>query len=215
MGFPINPTNGQTTVTNNINYIYNASINAWTRQTLFVSMSTTTSIPTVIYSPLSIQNYAPSVSTSTGALIVGGGLGVGGNINAGGFIVSTSTRVTGLSTFTNTLEVMNNVGSVSGTTTFLFNAGQTYYVTPSAAWNIALTGVPTDPQNYTSIITFIISQGSTAYTATTFSINGTGVTPKWSGGVVWPGNASHTDIVAYGIVNIAGTFSVYAQWSTF
>lgn len=156
-----------------------------------------------------------SASTATGALVVYGGLGVAGNINAGGFIVSTSTRVTGLSTFTNTLEIMNNVGSVSGVTSFLFNAGQTYYVSPSATWSIALYGVPTDPINYSTIVTFLVNQGTTPYTATQITINGTAVTPKWSGGVVWPGNASHTDIVAYGIVNIGGTFNIYAQYSSF
>jgi hypothetical protein len=126
-----------------------------------------------------------------------------------------SLKVSGLSTFTNTLEILDNVGSVSGSTTLSYTAGQTYYVTPSATWSIAFTNVPTDPANYSTILTVVVNQGSTPYTATSITINGSAVTPKWANGTPWSGNANHTDVVSYGVLNLAGTFNVVAQYSTF
>ena len=148
-------------------------------------------------------------------MVVSGGAGVGGGLFVGGVSSFIGIISTGLSTFTNTLEILSNVGSVSGATTLSYTSGQTYYVTPSATWSIAFTNVPTNPANYSTILTVVVNQGSTAYTATSITINGSAVTPKWSNGTPWSGNANHTDVVSYGVLNLAGTFNVVAQYSTF
>ena len=162
-----------------------------------------------------ITNTTPTTSPTTGALVVSGGAGVGGGLFVGGVSSFIGIISTGLSTFTNTLEILSNVGSVSGATTLSYTSGQTYYVTPSATWSIAFTNVPTNPANYSTILTVVVNQGSTAYTATSITINGSAVTPKWSNGTPWSGNANHTDVVSYGVLNLAGTFNVVAQYSTF
>ena len=70
MSFPTNPTNGQTTVLNGITYAYTSATNYWARVSGTV---TTTNV-------FSIVGTNTSVSTSTGALTVAGGVGIGGNL---------------------------------------------------------------------------------------------------------------------------------------
>jgi len=78
MSFPASPTNGQSAVINGITYTYSTSTVSWTRQ---LTANTSTSVYT---SFVNILNTTPSVSTSTGALIVSGGIGAGGNSYIGG-----------------------------------------------------------------------------------------------------------------------------------
>jgi Chaperone of endosialidase len=90
MSFPTNPVNGQTTVTNNITYVYNSSgTGYWTR----VYFTTSTLIGT--QSALNIANTTQSVSSTTGALVVAGGVGVAGNINFSGNLYQNGVLFTG------------------------------------------------------------------------------------------------------------------------
>ena len=73
MTFPVTPTNGQTTVVNNITYSYSTSTQSWTRVAGQVTATTY----------LNIVNNTQSTSTTTGALTVVGGVGVGGVVNVG------------------------------------------------------------------------------------------------------------------------------------
>jgi hypothetical protein len=72
MSFPISPTNGQLAALNGITYVYNSTNLSWTR----VQQSITATIT------LSVTSTASSVSTTTGALVVAGGVGIGGNLYA-------------------------------------------------------------------------------------------------------------------------------------
>ena len=74
MSFPTSPTNGQTTVVNNVTYQYTAATTAWKR--VLSSVTSTTN--------LAITNSTVSTSTGTGALVVTGGAGIGGTVNIGG-----------------------------------------------------------------------------------------------------------------------------------
>jgi len=74
MSFPISPTNGQTTVLNNIPYIYNSTLTAWVRILSNVTATNT----------LNVYGTQTSTSTNTGALVVNGGVGIGGAIYVGG-----------------------------------------------------------------------------------------------------------------------------------
>jgi hypothetical protein len=75
MSFPNNPVNGATTITNNILYVYNSTLTAWVRS--LGSLVPSSTVPFNVISP------APSVSTTTGALIVAGGAYVNSNIFIG------------------------------------------------------------------------------------------------------------------------------------
>lgn len=90
MSFPTNPVNGQTTVTNNITYQYSsAGTGYWTR----VYFTTSTILGT--QAALNIANTTQSVSSTTGALVVGGGVGVAGNINFSGNLYQNGVLFTG------------------------------------------------------------------------------------------------------------------------
>jgi hypothetical protein len=92
MSFPVNPTSGQIAVVNNIVYSYNSSgTGYWTR----VAANTSTLAITV--ASLNIANTSSSTSTTTGALIVSGGVGIGGNINFGGDLYQNGVLFTGSS----------------------------------------------------------------------------------------------------------------------
>ena len=70
MSFPISPSNGQTTVLNNISYTFDSGTNSWTRNRALLNT----------LGNLTISNTTVSTSTTTGALIVAGGAGIGGNL---------------------------------------------------------------------------------------------------------------------------------------
>jgi hypothetical protein len=78
MAFPSTPTNGQVETVGGITYTYNDTKDAWVRTP---SVGTNISV----YST-GITGTTPSVSTTSGALQVAGGVGVQGNVYAAKFI---------------------------------------------------------------------------------------------------------------------------------
>jgi hypothetical protein len=123
MSFPASPTIGQTTVTNNITYIYNTGTNGvgyWTRQAATITSGSggTAASGTGTTTTFIISNITSSTNTGTGALQVYGGVGVWGNVNIGGGIrttniTATSVTIAGVaasSTVTGALQVIGGVG---------------------------------------------------------------------------------------------------------
>lgn len=66
-------------------------------------------------------------------------------------------------------------------------------------------------------ITFLVTQGSTAYYNTAVTIDGSSVTPKWQSGIApSSGNINSVDIYSYVIVKTANaTFTVFASVAKF
>ena len=66
-------------------------------------------------------------------------------------------------------------------------------------------------------IAFLVTQGSTAYYASAFQVDGNAVTPKWQGGTApTAGNASSIDAYVYTIVKTgSATFTVFASQTKF
>lgn len=86
MSFPLNPTNGQETIQNGILYSYTSATNSWRR------------VYNNVLDQLYIGGNYPSISTTTGALIVVGGAGIGRDLNVGGKIYSQGAEVITTST---------------------------------------------------------------------------------------------------------------------
>lgn len=65
----------------------------------------------------------------------------------------------------------------------------------------------------TVTVVFMAAQGATAYYNNVLQIDGTTVTPKWSGGVTpTTGNINSTDVYTYAIVKTGGnTYNVFAS----
>jgi hypothetical protein len=148
---------------------------------------------------------------------------------------STAATLTGTQTLTNktltapTINNAINTGSVlispeerttisatAATGTVNFDAatqGVLYYTTnASANWTLnvrAASGVTLDSilaVGDAITVAFLVTNGSTAYYQTAFNIDGSAVTPKYSGGTApASGNASAIDAYTYTIVKTAAT----------
>lgn len=112
--------------------------------------------------------------------------------------------------------------ATSATSTVNFDAatqGVLYYTSnASGNWTLNVRGNSSTTLNSTlttgdSItVTFLVTNGGTAYYQTAFQVDGSSVTPKWSGGTApASGNASSIDIYSFTIVKTAdATFTVFA-----
>ena len=148
---------------------------------------------------------------------------------------STAATLTGTQTLTNktlTAPAINNststgsiliapeerttVSATAATGTVHFDAvtqGVLYYTTnASANWTLNVRG--SSGATLDSIlavgdaitVSFLVTNGSTAYYQTAFNIDGSAVTPKYSGGTApASGNASAIDVYTYTIVKTAAT----------
>jgi hypothetical protein len=138
----VSTSTGTVTITNNGVHVLNAgtdtsvsastgTVTVWNNSTL----QTITSRGSVSSNAIQITNATPSISVSTGALVVTGGVGIGGDLN-----VNNGIKITGSSTFTNALQIggtlavigtvtlsgpTQNLGDNTGTTTVNLGAGAT------------------------------------------------------------------------------------------
>lgn len=99
-----------------------------------------------------------------------------------------------------------------------------YYTTnASANWTVNFRGSSgTSLNTLMSVgqvltVTFLVTQGSTAYYNSAVQVDGSSVTPKWQGGTApTAGNASGVDAYVYAIVKTASaTFTVFASQTRF
>jgi len=158
---------------------------------------------------------------SVGSITAGTGLS-GGTITSSGTIAidSTVATLTGVQVLSNkTLlspEERTTVSATAATGTINFDAatqGVLYYTTnASANWTLNVRG--SSGATLSSMLTvgdsitvsFLVTNGSTAYYQTAFNIDGVAVTPKYSGGTApSSGNASSVDVYTYTIVKTAST----------
>ena len=109
--------------------------------------------------------------------------------------------------------------AATGTVNFdTLTQGVLYYTTnASANWTLNVRGDSGTTLNSilatgdAITVSFLVTNGSTAYYQTAFNIDGSSVTPKYSGGTApASGNASSIDVYTYTIVKTASaTFTVF------
>lgn len=108
------------------------------------------------------------------------------------------------------------VSATAATGTVNFDAitqGVLYYTTnASANWTLNIRGNSGSSLNSilavgdSITVLFLVTNGSTAYYPTAFQVDGSAVTPKWSGGTApTAGNANSIDAYTYTIVKTAAT----------
>lgn len=109
MAFPVSPTNGQTATVNGITYVYSSTYRSWTR-----TSSSLSSLPSLyIVGNVNAGNVTAnsgtvSTSTTTGALVVTGGVGVSGAL----YIANTGDVSANLGTVRTNLNTLDaNVGA--------------------------------------------------------------------------------------------------------
>ena len=118
-------------------------------------------------------------------------------------------------------EERTTVSATAAATTVNFDAltqGVLYYTSnASANWTLNVrgsSGATLDSILATGdaiTVSFLVTNGSTAYRQTAFNIDGSAVTPKYSGGTApAAGNASSIDVYTYTIIKTASaTYTVF------
>lgn len=163
------------------------------------------------------------------------GTGLSGGGTSGTVTLSINTGVTADLTTAQALsnktliapEERTTVSATAATGTVNFDVstqGVLYYTSnASANWTLNVRGSSGATLNSilatgdAVTIAFLVTQGSTAYYASGFQIDGSAVTPKYQGGTAFAaGNASSIDAYVYTIVKTASaTFTVFASQTKF
>lgn len=115
--------------------------------------------------------------------------------------------------------------AASGTINIDFSTNPTVYYTSNATANWTLNVRGTSSASLDSVlstgqiatVTFLATNGSTAYRPTVFQVDGSAVTPKWMGGTApSSGNASSIDAYTLAIIKTgSATFTMLASQSRF
>ena len=111
--------------------------------------------------------------------------------------------------------------AATGTVNFDVSTQSILYYTSNASANwtlnirgsssVALNSIMSTGQSVT--VTYLVTQGGTAYYNSAVTVDGTSVTPKWSGGTApSAGNASSVDVYTYTLIKTgSGSFTVFAS----
>jgi len=162
-----------------------------------------------------------SSQNATAVAITGGTLA---NVTISGTSPLTgSTAISALTTAGETTTV--SATAATGTINYDLLTQSVLYYTSNASgnWTLNVRGNSSTTLNSvmatgeTRTIAFLVTQGSTAYYQSAFTIDGTSVTPKWqNGNTPSAGNASSIDIYVLTIVKTASaTYTVLASQTKF
>jgi len=212
--------------------------------TTFNNKGTVSSVAMTVPAFLSVSG-SPVTTTGTLALTLSGTAlpiangGTGATTLAGANIALTNTAQTFSATqtlngtsATTAVKVSNitELASVTGTaptatTNFYINSGAVQYITANNANNWTLNFAFSSGTTLNSAMavndsiscTLIVTNTTTAYYASAFTIDGTSVTPKWQNGAApTSGNTSALDIYTFVIIKTAAsTYTVLASQTKF
>jgi hypothetical protein len=132
---------------------------------------TTVTLPTI----------TSAVSTQTGSLVVGGGVGIGGNLYVGEqLVVSTNANITGSVISANSVQVVTALTTSSGIVVHNFALSEVFYHSGIAGnFTASFTNMPTtDNREYQ--IRLVLNQGVAGYYASGVQINGAIQILRWS-----------------------------------
>ena len=91
------------------------------------------------------------------------------------------------------------------------NASANWTLNIRGSSSVALNSIMSTGQSVT--VTHLVTQGGTAYYNSAVTVDGSSVTPKWSGGTApSAGNASSVDVYTYTLIKTgSGSFTVFAS----
>lgn len=158
-----------------------------------------------------IGSSTDSVSSSTGAVILNGGMGIAKSLSVGGQAKLLRSEEV-FSTYSGNI-------TAGAAITLDCSTGQIFNVTsPSIAgnWTANLTNLSLDSA-YASSITVIINQpaSGSAYVINALQIGGSSQTINWQAGTIPSGNLGKKDVMTFSILNSGGTYTVLGQLVTF
>jgi hypothetical protein len=110
---------------------------------------------------------------------------------------------------------MNQKTSATGTVTHNFQTGAVYYHTSVADnFTVNLTNVPTTG-NRTIVVPIIIQQGTSAYIANQFQIDGVFQTVNWLSNTIPVGTANAIDVVGFTLIRTTSDWKVLGQLASY
>jgi hypothetical protein len=133
-----------------------------------------------------------------------------------GGTISGDLTVSGVTTLSETTEVLTTLTGATGTVTHNLSTATTFYhTTPAANWTANFTNVPTTASR-TIVVSIIVVQGATPYAPTAVQIDGAGQTINWFGGTAPTATASKTEFYSFTLLRTGGgTWSVFGTEATF
>lgn len=148
------------------------------------------------------------------------------NTTTSNIISSNTLTINGITTIHEILETANIQSSGAGSTMSIYlNTGGVFYYTGSSTSNMTFNFVYNGVSTLNSVMSvgqslscaILVTQGGTAYYPTTFQVDGTSVTPKWSGGSApSSGDSSSIDVYIFSIVKTASaTYTVLGSATKF
>lgn len=162
--FPSSPYNGQVFTSSNISYVYSTDTNSW-----MVRLDTLSTSTTATFFSLYISSTAESFSTTTGAVVVAGGIGLGLSLTVGknatirgNSYVYGDSFVNGLTTFTTATGLNLNLSTAS-ITSLTVDSGNISNIVSTAATittgtfdrivveNLTLTNLQSTSANITNL----------------------------------------------------------------
>ncbi len=177
-----------------------------------------------------INRNTASTSTTTGALVVSGGVGIAGDLFVGGAIAGyaplnspifegtaqlEAATFTGTVTMQQSVEKFVNPGIVAGAVALNFTEAAVSVITPdNSNFTADIFNVPTT-NNRTISLALILVQGATAYIPNAVLINGSSQTILWQGGAAPTGNANKRDIVSFTLIRKDSAWTVLGSLSTY
>ena len=197
--------------------------NATVSTNLVVTGTTTLTGNATAPTQLSSDN-STKIATTAYVQAIAGGLGTMSTQNANAVAITGGTITNAVVT---TLGEITTTSATAATGTVNYDVitqGVLYYTTSASAnWTVNFRGNGSTTLNSlmavgeTRTVTFLVTQGSTAYYNNAVTIDGTSVTPKWQGGAApTAGNPSSIDIYTYSIVKTASaTYTVFASQTRF
>ena len=158
-----------------------------------------------IVDPVNIDLDTQSVSTTTGALTVVGGVGVGKNLTVGERI-----------TFAQTQESFTTLNGATGVVNHNCALGMIFnHIGINSNFTVNLTNLNLD-SGFATTVSCILNQGNTAYVANALRISGATQTIKWQGNSIAPsGSPNKKEVISFSIYNVAGAYTVLGQLVSF
>jgi hypothetical protein len=164
---------------------------------------------------VSVSDSSDSTSISTGSFVVTGGVGISKRLNVGGQALVSSLSVSNNAILGPVYEEFQTKADATGTVTHDCSAGHIFYHTsPDANWTANFTNLNL-ATGYATTVNLVITQGVTGYYPNAVQIGGAAQTINWQGNVNPTPTTSRTDVVAFSIINNAGTYTVLGQLTGF
>ena len=184
-----------------------------------IQTSTGTAFNLSIYQNQTVTAIAANVAVDGTASwmleITGSSLtGVGSHVMAFSPTITTPT-MSGATKMAGVHEKFSSFASLSGVVSLDASTSQIFYITtPGDNWtpnllNLNLTST------YATAVTFVISQGATAYYPNALQIGGVAQTINWQGNQTPTPTANRVDTVTFSIFNNSGTYTVLGQMTGF